>query len=301
MRPVVSVGNLTTGGRGKTPTVAWLARMLVEAGERPAILSRGYARRNADEGVTVVSDGVHLLADLARSGDEPLLLAREVPGAAVFVCDDRALAGTLAERVFGATVHLLDDGFQHLQLARDVDLVVVRPSDLLDRPMPFGRLREPVQALEAAHAVIMDSASADDATGGGRARPTFLLRRSLGRPVPLEADRPWPDDAHPVVAVAGIAEPGRFPRALEAAGWTVARTLTFADHHAYTRGDLERIVRIASRVGAVGIVTTAKDAMRLLPLRPLSMPVAYVPLDVSIEPVSTFRPWFFDELRKARA
>jgi tetraacyldisaccharide 4'-kinase len=300
MRPVVSVGNLTTGGRGKTPTVAWLARMLVEAGERPAILSRGYARRNPDEGVTVVSDGVHLLADLARSGDEPLLLARDVPGAAVFVCDDRALAGTVAERAFGATVHLLDDGFQHVQLARDVDLVVVGASDFLDRPMPFGRLREPVQALEAADAVIMDGAGADDATCEGRT-PTFLLRRSLGRPVPLEPDRPWPGDAHPVVAVAGIAEPGRFPRALEAAGWTVARTLTFADHHAYTRGDLERIVRIASKVGAVGIVTTAKDAMRLLPLRPLSMPVAYVPLDVSIEPVSTFRPWFFDELRKARA
>ncbi len=102
------------GGRGKTPVVAYVARLLVEAGERPAILSRGYGRRRQEDGVVVVSDGRHLLADLDRSGDEPLMLARTVPGAAVLVCERRALAGALAERRFGATVHVLDDGFQHV-------------------------------------------------------------------------------------------------------------------------------------------------------------------------------------------
>ena len=144
------------GGRGKTPVVAHLARLLLEAGERPAILSRGYARRRPEDGVVIVSDGTHLCADLDRSGDEPLMLARAIRGAAVLVCEVRALARTLAERALGATVHLLDDGFQHRQLGRDVDLVIIAPEDLQDRRLPFGRLREPVSALARADAVLVD-------------------------------------------------------------------------------------------------------------------------------------------------
>src|SRR5204863_6685133 len=125
--PIVSIGNIAMGGRGKTPLVAHVARLLVAAGERPAILSRGYARADRADGVVVVSDGDHLQADVARGGDEPFMLARQLPGVAVLVAEDRALAGRLAERAFGVTVHLLDDGFQHLQLARDADIVLVDP------------------------------------------------------------------------------------------------------------------------------------------------------------------------------
>ena len=136
--PVISVGNLAMGGRGKTPVVAHLARLLLDAGERPAILSRGYGRRRPEDGVVIVSDGTHLCADLDRSGDEPLMLARAIRGAAVLVCDVRALARTLAERALGATVHVLDDGFQHRQLGRDVDIVIIAPEDL-QRPPPAVR------------------------------------------------------------------------------------------------------------------------------------------------------------------
>ena len=143
-RPVISVGNLRVGGSGKTPAVDYIARLLLAAGERPAILTRGYARKRVQEGVTVVSDGARVLGDLAASGDEPLMLARGLPGVRVLVCADRYLAGVLAERRLDATVHMLDDGFQHLDLARDVDLLVVGEEDLDERPLPEGRLREPM-------------------------------------------------------------------------------------------------------------------------------------------------------------
>ena len=137
----VSVGNIAFGGRGKTPTVAYVARILRDAGERVAILSRGYGRRVVEDGVVVVSDGTHVLADLDRAGDEPLMLARDLPGVAVLVCDQRAVAGALAQHVLGATALVLDDGFQHRQMRRDLDIVLVAPGDLTGRRAPLGRLR----------------------------------------------------------------------------------------------------------------------------------------------------------------
>ena len=129
-QPVISVGNLSVGGSGKTPLSAEIARMLVDMGERPSILSRGYARQIVEDGVVVVSDGQEILADEAHSGDEPQLLAKRVPGAAVLVCSSRYLSGCLAEQRLGCTVHVLDDGFQHFDLMRDVDLLVA--PDALD-------------------------------------------------------------------------------------------------------------------------------------------------------------------------
>jgi tetraacyldisaccharide 4'-kinase len=305
--PVISVGNLAHGGRGKTPLVARLARSLVAAGERPAILTRGYARRRPEDGVVVVSDGTHLLADVDRSGDEPLMLARGVPGACVLVCEQRALAGALAERALGATVHILDDGFQHLALARDVDLVIVTPGDLADRAVPFGRLREPVAALAAADAVIVDGPGPEGPGLHRSAEPSaecpgpraFRLVRTTADPVPLEPDRPWDAPDRRVIALAGIARPQRFVDALHGAGWTVAEALLFNDHHAYTRGDLARVAAAAARL-KVPVLTTEKDAMRLLPGRPLPFPAAFVPLDVTIDPAAVFDDWLAARLREAR-
>jgi tetraacyldisaccharide 4'-kinase len=305
-RPVISVGNLSHGGRGKTPVVSLLARWLVEAGERPAILTRGYARSRPEDGVVVVSDGRHLLADVERGGDEPLMLARDAPGACVVVSEQRALAGALAERALGATVHLLDDGFQHLQLARDLDVVIVTREDLADRPVPFGRLREPVAALAAADAVFMDVAAAPDdppisaESGPAVAAPVrFLLRRAIGEAVPLEPERSWSAADRRIVAVAGIARPQRFVDSLRAAGWIVAEALMFGDHHAYTTTDLAAMAAAANRAGAP-IVTTAKDAARLLRLRPLPVPIAFVPLAIAIDPPG-FREWMFERLAEGRA
>jgi tetraacyldisaccharide 4'-kinase len=245
----------------------------------------------------IVSDGVHVLADLDRSGDEPLMLARDLSHTAVLVARQRARAGEIAERELGATVHLLDDGFQHLQLARDIDIVIVSERDTQDRPLPFGRLREPLDALAAADAVVIEGAVRP------HRRTQFGLRRSLGDPRPLEPERAWNSGRGPVVAVAGIAEPDRFKTALEQAGWTVAKALWFRDHHRYTRHDVERIARVAAEARA-SVVTTAKDAMRLLPLRPLPMAIAVVPLILDIEPAAQFQEWLLarlHEVRRARA
>src|SRR5262249_55485413 len=190
-RPVVSIGNLAAGGRAKTPMAAFVARALRDAGERPAILSRGYARRRAEDGVVVVRDAEGMRADLDRAGDEPLMLARQLDGVAVFVSSSRPLAGRLAECRLGCTVHVLDDGFQHFDLRRDVDLVMVAQEDV-DRPvtLPSGRLREPLDAAAAADALIaLDGASLDRFAGG---RPVWRATRT----------QPRAPDAEPVAPVA---------------------------------------------------------------------------------------------------
>jgi tetraacyldisaccharide 4'-kinase len=268
------------------------------------VLSRGYGRRRPEDGVVIVSDGVHRLADLDRSGDEPLMLARMLPGAAVLVCDVRAIAARLAERVLGASVHVLDDGFQHTSLAKDVEIVLVSPEDLVGRRLPFGRLRSPVSSLARADAVVVDGAM--DAGRDVLSRvlrpgvPVFTLHRSLGPPASLEPDRPWPAGRGRVVAVAGIAHPERFAEALRAAGWEVADTVVFRDHHRYRPRDLARIASVAVAAGAAGVVTTEKDAVRLRPLCPLPVPFAAVPLQVAVDPPETFRDWLLTKLREAR-
>jgi tetraacyldisaccharide 4'-kinase len=305
-QPVISIGNVASGGRGKTPIVAHLARLLVEAGERPAILSRGYGRTDPVDGVTVVSDGTHALADLARAGDEPLMLARSVPGAVVLVSPDRYWAGSLAERRFGATVHLLDDGFQHVTLARDIDLAVVTGADEQDRPMPRGRLRESFGAIRHAHAVIVlgepPAAAAALAVRWGIAH-AFT---ATARPAVARAVEPWggavrlPRD-RPVVALAGIARPEAFFADLEAAGWRLAARLAFRDHQPFTPADVAAIAARVRETGADAVLTTEKDAVRLLPLRPLGFAAAFVPLVMAIEPADVFVPWLLDRLAAARA
>jgi tetraacyldisaccharide 4'-kinase len=301
-RPVVSVGNVAVGGSGKTPTVAHVARLLADAGERPSILTRGYARATPSDGVTVVSDGSEILADLDRAGDEPLMLARQLPAVPVLVSADRYLAGLLAERRFGCTVHVLDDGFQHFGLARDVDLVLVSPPDV-EQPLtlPSGRLREPLDVVRHASAVVVTSSDPEQAVAIGSAvgvPRVFRLRRFLDPARLLEpAGRVvLPAAGTRVLAVAGLARPERFFADLAEAGWTVAGEMAFRDHHRYTRAEVERITSEMKSVRAVMVVTTEKDLVRLLPLRPLPVPVAWTPMQVSIEPSAEFRQWLAGQL-----
>ena len=304
-RPVVSIGNLAMGGRGKTPVAALVARLLLAAGEKPAILSRGYRRHQPVDGVVIVSDGQHLVADFDRSGDEPLLMARLARGAAVLVHEQRAMAAAVAESVTGATVHVLDDGFQHRSLARDVDIVIVDPDDLSGRALPFGRLRSPVSALANAHAVIVDRATAEARAAVARAAGPdtriFDLQRTLGEPTPLEPERGWPKGDRRVVAFAGIAGPHRFADALRESGWDVAELVGFADHHRYQRADLDRVAAAVAATGAVGAVTTEKDAVRLLRLRPLPVPIASIPLEVAVTPAQAFSDWLVARVREVGA
>ena len=288
------------GGRGKTPVVAHVARLLVAAGERPAILSRGYGRRIREDGVVVVSDGDHLRADLDRAGDEPLMLSRAVPGAAVLVCEQRALAKAYADRVLGSTVCILDDGFQHVAVPRMTDVVIVAEDDLRQRALPFGRLRESAAALERADAVIVDG-EIDDADTRRIGARVFNMQRSLGSATTAGAAVPMPSKDKPVVAVAGIAAPARFQRALEHAGWSVTKHITFRDHHRYSFDDVRAIARAVHETHAAGIVTTEKDAVRLLPLRPLPFAVAVTPLQISFNPASSFDDWLTARLAEHRA
>jgi tetraacyldisaccharide 4'-kinase len=306
-RPVISIGNVAVGGSGKTPAVAHVARLLADMGERPSILTRGYARALPLDGVTVVSDGERMLADLDRAGDEPLMLARQLPRIPVLVSADRRLAGLLAERRLGCTVHVLDDGFQHFQLERDVDLVLVSPEDV-EQPatLPAGRLREPLDVVRRASAVIVTTADRDQAAAAAHAlglSAFFRLRRSLDRPRLVEpAGRVVsPAAGTRVLAVAGLARPERFFVDLAQEGWTVADHLVFRDHHRYTAEDVSTIASAMRAARAVMVMTTEKDLMRLLPLRPLPMPVAWVPMQVSIEPASEFREWLSSALAMKNA
>ena len=294
-RPVISVGNLAVGGRGKTPTVACITRLLLGMGERPAILSRGYGRQEPDEGVVIVRDLEGMRADLARAGDEPLMLARQLPGASVLVCEDRYLAGRLAEQHLGATVHVLDDGLQHLQLDRDVEIVLVGSDDVA-RPetLPSGRLREPLDTLIVADAILAPQDVQLDLRGVEI--PVFRTTRQLGAPV-IEDDELQPG---PVLAVAGIASPETFFDQLRTRGHQLAGTLAFPDHHPYSDGDLRRMSERARAVNATAVLTTEKDYVRLLPLRPFSLPVAWVPLTMEPEPIDEFRAWLAASLVETR-
>jgi tetraacyldisaccharide 4'-kinase len=306
-RPVVSVGNLRVGGSGKTPTAALVARVLVDAGEVPAVLSRGYARTDPEPGVTVVSDGIRLRADLARAGDEPLLLARRLPGVRVLVCEDRYLAGKVAECHLGATVHVLDDGFQHFQLARDVDLLIVDVGDVNHpRTLPGGWLREPLSTARLADALLVTGA--EDAGGVATiaerlgVSTAFELLRDVEAPVEETIAGPRPlERGTRVVVVSGIARPERFLAEARDAGVEVVASLAFGDHHPYTADDVARIGALAASAGASTMLTTEKDYVRLLPLRPWPFRVAVRPLGVRIEPAAAFASWLAARLRAEAA
>ena len=311
-RPVVSVGNLTVGGSGKTPVVAHLARWLLAQGERPAILSRGYARRARVDGVTVVSDTAGVRESVERSGDEPQMLARSLPGVPVLVCADRYLAGTLAERQFGCTVHLLDDGFQHHALARDVDLLLVSPGDLEDRVVPAGRLREPASAAAVAAALLLPGTADEVAIEAVRARllsgseiplfTTVLVPESLRRVEPFGLPASVVPGAQ-VMALAGIARPERFFETVREGGWSLVREESVRDHHWFSAAEVTRVAARAVEAGAAAVLTTEKDAIRLADVPAVAaspVPFVYLPVTVSVEPADKFGPWLLERLHAAR-
>jgi tetraacyldisaccharide 4'-kinase len=272
--PVISVGNLTFGGTGKTPTVIALARDLVQIGRRPAILTRGY-KRIGDHQVVVTGPDPRQTA--AEIGDEPLEMARRLPGVPVIVDVDRARGGAEAQRL-GADVVLLDDGFQHLQLDRDLDLVLIDAGDPWGggHLPPLGRLREPVATLERADAVLITKAPAEWRPVAAEIErvvdnvaPRLQVFISRVRPsrvhVPGEG---WREPAilsgRRVMAFGGLGRPGGFVATLAEAGAEIAATRWFPDHHAYTDEDLSEIVQQAKAASAIP-VTTAKDVVKLSP------------------------------------
>jgi len=300
-RPVISIGNLAVGGRAKTPLAALVASRLRDLGERPAILSRGYARRDAADGVVVVRDRDGIRADLDRAGDEPLMLARQLDGVAVLASASRYLAGRLAEHHFGCTVHVLDDGFQHFALHRDADLVVIGRADLQgSSTLPAGRLREAIDATQAADAFVMLDDDTEEALRD-LGRPIWRARRRQGAARLADAaGTPIAPSAGPIVAVAGIAHPSGFFEDLKSAGWLIARELPYRDHHRYGPGDLAEIAGAARAAGARLVLTTEKDLVRLLPFRPFAVPIGYVPMTLEIERPAALDEWLMSICRGTR-
>ena len=304
-RPVVSVGSLAVGGSGKTPVAADVATVLVSMGERPALLSRGHGRVDQTDGVVVVSEQGVLKADLRQAGDEPFMLAARLTDVSVLVAEDRYLAGRLAEERLGASVHLLDDGFQHLLLHRDVDLLVMGGGDLIDpRTLPGGRLRERPETASRADALVVEAPDIEQARtlavrfGVGEA---FHFVKALGPPRDVVDSR---ESAVPsgtrVLAVAGIAKPQSFVDDLRASRYDVVDLIQVRDHHQYSGKDVSSIADRAASLGVDYVITTEKDLVRLRPHAPFAFPLLWVPLSVTVQPVDRFRSWLGERLATAR-
>ena len=262
--PVISVGNLSTGGAGKTPFVILLGELFKSRRIKFDVLSRGYGRKT--RGVRMVEPG-----GLPRDfGDEPLLMARrlEVP---VVVGEDRYEAGRFAESRFGPQLHLLDDGFQHRGLARDFDIALVTPEDARDRLLPAGRLREPLRALERADAVVLASGAAAESFAL-EGKIVWRVRRGI---VPKNIpERP--------IVFCGIARPQNFLLQLRAAGIDPVAEAFFRDHHSYTEKDIRELLQLRQRSDAGGFVTTEKDAVNLGAYLGALAPLAVIPVKMEL-------------------
>jgi len=301
--PVVSVGNLTVGGTGKTPTVILMARILRERGWRPAVLSRGYGG-SAREPVNVVSDGKRVVLGWSEAGDEPVLIARTLPEVPVLTGTMRLLTGRAAVEKFGANVLILDDAFQHRSLRRSLDVV------LIDAARPFGNgsmlprgpLREKPEGLRRAHVIIRTGAeeNAMEPTPGlfglpcfrGYRRAEALVGAGTGQVFPVEDIR-----GRKGCAFAGIGRPDSFRESLAGLGAQVVSFRPFDDHHPYGPGDLDDLLRLAAASGAGLIVTTEKDAVRLADFPDFLAELFFLRIGMEITPAEAFAGLLFTGLR----
>ncbi len=269
---IISIGNITVGGTGKTPTVIMLANMLKERGYQPVVLSRGYGGKNKNP-VNVISDGNNILMSASVAGDEPTLIAKSAKDVPVITGPKRYLTGRYAMDHLGADLLILDDAFQHRSLFRDIDIV------LLDSERPFGNgfllprgsLREPAKALKRANIIVLTGIDREEEKRtididfpptpifGGYHRPKGLIKGNKNDIYPLEYM-----EGKKVCAFAGIAKPESFRETIETLGAKVVAFTTFPDHHRYTTDNLEEIKKSSSNSSAEITVTTEKDGIKLI-------------------------------------
>ncbi|HLF14102.1 MAG TPA: tetraacyldisaccharide 4'-kinase [Bacteroidota bacterium] len=263
--PVISVGNITAGGTGKTPLVEFIVATLLGAGARPAVLSRGY--RRTTRGTLTVSDGASVRAGADRAGDEPAQIARKFPGCVVVVDEDRVRGARFTESEFHPDVIVLDDGFQHRALRRDLDIVVLGdetagPDQAL---LPAGNGREPARALGRADLLVLNRRSGAG-HHGVEGKPVIRMRYELKR---FSAEAPGIEVgcgellAGRFVAFCGIGNPGSFLEILAGLGLKPESFLIYPDHHRYGERDVIKIAGALERTGAKYVLTTEKDAVRL--------------------------------------
>lgn len=299
---VISIGNLTLGGTGKTQLTIWMARWLHQHGWRVAVLSRGYGRDRAGKGhIQVVSSGEGPIVNWQRAGDEPYLLAQRLPGVPILIGKNRYQSGLYACQHFGTQVVILDDGFQHEALHRDLDLVLIDASNPFGHGalLPRGTLREPLRALQRADAMVLSRAETP-----GVALDTLHhhLRRWYDKPFTSimstrveglqQSNACIPEGiarlrSHRLVAFAGIGNPQAFTTTLRQCGCTVVAAAVFPDHHPYTPEDWHAIVNLARQQRADGLITTEKDAVRLAPDWPTPIPVYVLRIGVRFTPAQT--------------
>jgi tetraacyldisaccharide 4'-kinase len=293
--PVISVGNLTTGGTGKTPLVEWIASELAQTGKRVCVLTRGYGRRSAGTRV-VVSNGKEILSDAARAGDEPMLLAERLNGVAALISDaDRVSAARWAVENFQSEVFVLDDAFQHLRVARNLNILTIDATNPWGnrKLLPVGVLREPPAELARAECIVITRADDPQSTEELRRDiaaqnndcPVFDSRmrltgmRIVGKPG-QESATEEKIRASKVAAFCGLGNPESFFALLRRAGYQPALTRIFRDHHTYTQNDIDRLVRESVARRAQILLTTAKDEVKL---RSLEFALPCYAADIAIE------------------
>ena len=308
--PVISVGNLSVGGTGKTPMVILMAGILRAAGRRPCILTGGYGRRRA-RGPILLDPEERLVYDPREVGDEPAALAKALPDVPMVVAADRFRGGTMAERTFRPGVFLLDDGFQHLALYRDLDVVlldVTTPAPDLAL-LPAGRMRETFQALARAHWVILTRTELGDA-GGMQARVhavnpkarIFRCSTKLAGLVEARSGLSEPPQSllgKKLAAFCGIGNSGAFFADLRSWGYDVAAERAFPDHHVYRHRDVESVFALARVAGAEAVLTTEKDLMNLPPRWDAALPLFASCIRLEIENKMEFERALLAEVEAA--
>ena len=297
--PVISVGNLVLGGTGKTPTVRYLAEFLKAEGYRPAIISRGYGGKSRKK-VNIVSDGTRLLLGPQQAGDEPCMLARSLPGIPVLTGTRRIRPGRWAVDKLHADLLILDDGFQHLAVKRDVDLVLFDGSDLAgnSRIFPGGVLREPISALHRCNAFLLTGVREENRrraeSFGGLLRSRFAGRpvfySSIGRHELKDSSyAAAPADRDKVFfGFCGIANPARFEESLKSLGSRLAGCLALSDHASYSQRVVDDLCERARTLGATHLVTTEKDYVKIELLR-VSLPIEF--LEIGLQRESDFEAY----------
>lgn len=307
---VISIGNLTVGGTGKSPLTSCIAALLRDSGYRVGVVSRGY-RRTAARAPLLVSDGRALLADALSAGDEPYLIARDNPAVPVAVGADRIEAARLLLRAASPEVIVLDDGFQHRRIARDLDLLLVDGRDPWGngRMLPRGPLREPVASIARADACVLTRSDGRSPTSLVSALERYNPDAALFhcRMEPRAFVRPEGEPIGPsslrgfsAYAFSGIARPERFEDDLRSLGVRLAGSRRFPDHHRFRRRDLERVAGEARRLGADVLVTTEKDLVRIVEAPDGSPPLYALAIRVAFPRGKELQPWLLDRLAALR-
>ncbi|NLF82378.1 MAG: tetraacyldisaccharide 4'-kinase [Candidatus Gastranaerophilales bacterium] len=273
---VISIGNLTTGGTGKTPITAEIANRLTAAGRRVAVISRGYGGKLDINATNIISDGQTVFHTAEQTGDEPFWIAKNAPGTVVITGKNRVASGRLAIEKYNSDVLLVDDGFQHRKLQRDLDIVLIDGARVLGNRLllPAGALREPVSNIKRADKVIIvnKTGTINDCIP--------CIQEELKRKYGIEscvcgfvADKIYDistgetaKEISSAVAFAGIAQPESFFSLLEAQGIRLAEKKVFPDHYLYRKEDVEALIETAQSTGANSIITTEKDAVKIQPL-----------------------------------